>query len=108
MDAPDSGAVEPSGGDAALVDAEDRKRRLANQVRTEVTQGGRIESQGDFDAVIATGKEVNHTVHLIATLATCGLWGIVWLVLALTGGIKRKMVSVDNYGQILIQHIETK
>lgn len=100
----------PSAGQAGhgAVSAEERKRKLANQIRTEVTQGGRVESQGDFDAVLATGKEINHTVHLIATIVSCGIWGIVWLVMALTGGIKRKMVAVDEYGQILVQNINTK
>lgn len=108
----DPGSLEavPSAGQAGdgPVSAEERKRKLANQIRTEVTQGGRVESQGDFDAVVATGGEINHTVHLIATLASCGIWGIVWLVLALTGGVKRKMVAVDDYGQILVQNINTK
>lgn len=90
------------------VSADERKRKLANQIRTEVTQGGRVESQGDYDAVVATGKEINHTVHLIATIFTCGIWGLVWIVIALTGGIKRKMVSVDDYGQLLVQNINTK
>ena len=94
--------------ESQAVTADERKRKVANQIRTEVTQGGRVESQGDYDAVIATGKEINHTVHLIATIFTCGLWGLVWIVIALTGGIKRKMVSVDEYGQLLVQNINTK
>jgi len=88
--------------------ADERKRKVADQVRMEVTQGARVESQGDFDAVVATGKEVNHTVHLIATIFTCGIWGLVWLVFALTSGVKRKMISVDPYGQLLVQNINTK
>jgi hypothetical protein len=108
----DPGSLEPapSAGQAddGTVSAEERKRKLANQIRTEVTQGSRVESQNDFDAVVATGTEVNHTVHLIATVVSCGIWGIVWLVMALTGGIKRKMVMVDDYGQILVQNINTK
>jgi hypothetical protein len=108
-----TGGIEPvpPGGTAQgdqSVSADERKRKVANQIRTEVTQGGRVESQGDYDAVIATGKEINHTVHLIATIFTCGIWGLVWLVIALTGGIKRKMISVDEYGQLLVQNINTK
>lgn len=108
----DPGSLEsvPSAGQAGdgTVSADDRKRKLANQIRTEVTQGARVESQGDFDAVVATGAEVNHTLHLIATVVSCGIWGIVWLVMTLTGGIKRKMVAVDDYGQVLVQNINTK
>ena len=96
-----------SAGDDTVT-ADERKRKLANQVRTEVTQGGRVESQGDFEAVVATGSELNHTVHLIATLATCGFWGIVWLAMAMTGGVKRKMVVVDEFGNVLVQKINTK
>ena len=90
------------------VSDEERKRLLAEQIRTEITRGYRLDSQGQFDATVAKGQPINHTAHLIATLATCGIWGLVWLVITLTGGVKRSMVMVDEYGNVMVQDISTK
>ena len=35
-------------------------------------------------------REANHTLHLILTICTCGLWGFVWIVAAMMG---RKTVT---------------
>ena len=47
------------------------------------------------------GKPVNHVLHLILTLVTCLVWGIVWIILVGMGGEKRYSMSVDPYGNIL-------
>jgi hypothetical protein len=44
-------------------------------------------------------------LHLIITLFTCGLWAIVWIVLALTQGEKRHMVVVDEYGNVQMERL---
>jgi hypothetical protein len=103
------GAMQPTDHDAITRKlADDRKRALSQQIRSMVTAGGRIESQSDFEAVIATGKDVNHTLHAILTVATCLLWGLPWAVVAATGGVKRQLVTVDEFGDVLVQRIETK
>jgi len=103
------GAMQPTDPEAISQKlADDRKRALSQQVRSMVTAGGRIESQADFEAVIATGEAVNHRLHAILTLATCLLWGLPWAVIAATGGVKRQLVTVDEFGDVLVQRIETK
>jgi hypothetical protein len=32
---------------------------------------------------LATGTKPNHTLHLILTILTGGLWGIVWILITL-------------------------
>ncbi|MGX6446846.1 hypothetical protein ACVU7I_02080 [Patulibacter sp. S7RM1-6] len=92
---------------SAVKTVEERKLALTQQVRSLVTQGARIESQNEFEAVVAVGQPVNHTLHAIITLFTCGLWGLVWIVLGITGGVKRQMVTVDEYGYVSVQKITT-
>jgi hypothetical protein len=62
-----------------------------------------VESQTDYTAIVRFEKPVNHVLHLILTLVTFGLWGIVWLVLSIVAASTRKTVSltVDEYGQVL-------
>lgn len=85
--------------------AEDRKAILAKQVQMATVSGRRVESQSDFQAVLVLGKPVNHVLHAILTVFTCLLWGIVWLIMGLTGGEKRELVVVDEYGNVQIQHM---
>ncbi len=68
-----------------------------------VAGGARIESQTQDQAVVVYGKPVNHVLHLILTLVTCGLWAIVWVIMALAGGEKRQVIRVDPYGNVMFQ-----
>lgn len=69
------------------------------------TQHARIESQSDYQAVLVTGQKVNHLLHFLVGLFTLGVWWIVWLILALSGGEKRHIVQVDEYGNVTVQHV---
>lgn len=84
---------------------DERKVLLAQQLQTAAARGLRIESQSDFQAVLVEGKPVNHVLHAILTIFTCLLWGIVWAILAATGGEKRQMVVVDEFGNVLWQNL---
>jgi hypothetical protein len=44
------------------------------------------------------GRRPNHVLHLILTLVTFGLWAIVWLVLALAMGEKRRLIVPNGAG----------
>lgn len=84
---------------------DERKSSLDRTLADRGAQGWRIETRSDFQATIATGNRINHVLHLILTLVTVGLWAIVWIILAITGGIKRHMITVDEYGNIVERKI---
>jgi len=85
--------------------ADERKAILARQLQSAVARGLRIESQSDYQVVLVEGKPVNHTLHAIITIFSCGLWGIVWIVMAITGGEKREMIVVDEFGNVQLQKL---
>lgn len=89
----------PSGGKSTW----ERKALLAQQLQQEVARGGRVDSQNDTMAVVVTGKPVNHILHFLITLFTAGLWIPIWIIVAATGGEKRKMITVDEFGNVQIQ-----
>ncbi|SKU72481.1 Protein of uncharacterised function (DUF2510) [Mycobacteroides abscessus subsp. massiliense] len=35
---------------------------------------------------VSVGGGINHTLHLVLTVLTCGLWAPVWLLVAIFGG----------------------
>jgi hypothetical protein len=85
--------------------SDDRKANLDRALQLRGAQGWRIESRSDFQATIAKGEKINNTLHLILTLVTLGLWAIVWIIVAITGGIKRMMVTIDEYGNVVEQKL---
>ncbi|MBK5220174.1 MAG: hypothetical protein JJE35_10380 [Thermoleophilia bacterium] len=78
-----------------------RKDMFAQRLRVQTSSGWRIESQTDYNAVLVKGRRPNHLLHLILSIITAGLWAIfVWLPLVIFGGEKRRVLSIDEYGQI--------
>ena len=95
------GSEHESTGDK--ISDEERKERLARRIANEMVRTGcRVESQSEFQVVLVKGHRVNHLLHLILTLLTFGCWLIVWLIVAVNGGEKRKSISIDRWGNFLI------
>lgn len=59
----------------------------------------RIESRGQFQATVVTGQRVNHLLHFIIGLLTCGVWWLAWALMAFSGGESRVSYMVDEYGR---------
>ena len=82
-----------------------RRAALAQAIQQEVFAGGRVEVQGDFNAVIRFGKTVNHVLHLILTASTLGLWGLIWIYIAIDNHNTYYAVTltVDEFGNLTRQ-----
>ena len=95
----------PVSGEVTRKGPDERKEALGRAVHTQVAQGARVESQGDYQAILVTGHRPNHILHLILTVFTLGLWGFVWLGVVLLGGERRTAVGVDEWGNTNVQKL---
>jgi hypothetical protein len=84
---------------------EERRAILAQQLQQAATRQLRVESSTEYQAVLVEGKPINHTLHAILTIFTCLIWGIVWAILAATGGEKRHQLIVDEFGNVHWQNL---
>lgn len=91
-------AAEPAG---IVQAAEQRKATLDRTLQLKGAQGWRIETRSEFQATIAKGHRLNNTLHLILTIITIGVWGIVWILLAVLSGEQRRMITIDEYGNVI-------
>lgn len=81
-----------------------RRTRLEDVLADEVaTRGARIETMLELRAVLVYGSRTNHLLHLLLSVVTAGLWLIVWAILAMAEGERRRMIAVDEFGAVRIQ-----
>jgi hypothetical protein len=73
---------------------------LQHEIDRYVQVGFRIETQTPTQAVVVKGKRPNHILHLILTLITLGVWAIVWIGIAIFGGEKRRVLSLQADGAV--------
>lgn len=97
----------PAGHDSqpAVVTTERRREQLSRAVQAEVVAGWKVQSQGEFEVVLVRGGRPNHVLHAILTFFTIGLWALVWILLALTMRESRRIVSVDEFGNVRNQQV---
>ena len=88
---------------AGPVTADQRKYQLGMAIAREVSSNGwRVESQSDYQAVLAKGKPTNHVLHFFIGLFTLGVWWCVWPVVWLLNRRQTKIITVDEYGNTLL------
>ena len=98
-------SVPPAASQTPLKSADERKEILGRAIHTQVAQGARVESQGDYQAILVKGHRPNHMLHLVLTIVTLGVWGLVWLGVIAFGVEKRMSASVDDWGNTNIQNL---
>ena len=77
------------------------QQNLANAVAWHVTHGWRVESAPmPGQVVVVSGRPTNHILHLLLTVITFGLWGVLWLVLALSSSESRAVLTVQPDGSV--------
>jgi hypothetical protein len=63
----------------------------------------RVESRTPTQAVLFLGGGVSAAAHVVCallTIFTCGLFGIIWLIVAATSPERRAYIAVDSYGNV--------
>jgi len=90
--------------DLTVKTPDQRRQLLAQALATSLAKPGprRVETQSDFSAIVVVGKPPNHVLHLLLSVFTVGVWLIVWLIVAASGGEKRFMIAVDEWGNTTI------
>ena len=75
--------------------------QLAAAVGWHVGHGWRVESAPmPGQVVVVSGRPVNHILHLLLTVLTMGLWGLVWLLLTLSPSESRAVLTVQPDGSV--------
>ena len=82
-----------------------RRAALAREIEAWVREGYRVETQMDYQAVVLKGHRTNHVLHVILSVITLGLWLLIWLLVAVFGGERRRLLVVDEFGKIDVRTV---
>ncbi|MFF1925671.1 hypothetical protein ACFVW8_34490 [Streptomyces sp. NPDC058221] len=98
-------ALQPPPGyysaDGRPPDAMQRALILDWAVSQRIASGWRVESRSETQVVMVRGRPLNHVLHVVLTVFSCFLWGVVWLVLGVTNKVERIVLTVDAMGDIV-------
>ena len=83
--------------------SDEREDLLDRVIADQQRAGWRLTARSRFRAVLVKGRRPNHRRHLVLTLVTFGLWGVVWLAISIFGGEKRQVVAIDDKGKTIVQ-----
>jgi hypothetical protein len=78
----------------------ERNQTLEAEIRYSESRGWRVREKTPADAHLVKGEPVAHWVHLFFTIATVGLWLLVWVPLIVLGGEKHRYISVGEDGRV--------
>ena len=88
----------------------ERKKRFDTYVSTKALEGYTVvdKNSENLTAVLKKeGEKVNHTLHGIITLCTCGFWGIVWLIFHLKAKKDSRIrISIDDSGNLVEEEVK--
>lgn len=60
----------------------------------------RVIAQSSTSATLVLGRDVNHVVHVLLVIFTCGIWLPFWLIAAGSMQPRTMHVNVDQYGTV--------
>jgi hypothetical protein len=89
--------------------AEVRNRVLKREIEILAADRWRVESEGEFEAVVSRIKRPNHPLHLVLTLLTLYLWAFVWVAKTRESRRKQELeyrrISVDEQGDWAVEPV---
>jgi hypothetical protein len=78
----------------------DRAQTLEAEAGYFVSKGWRVRSIRPTEAELVKGEPINHGIHIFFSIATVGLWLLVYVPLLVFGGEKHMRITVDERGRV--------
>ena len=89
---------------------EEKFQRFSNIISTKTLQGFMVADRNDKALVavlVKEGGKVNHLLHFLISVITCGFWVLVWVWLALVKNKEQRVrISIDNGDNVLEEKIK--
>jgi hypothetical protein len=89
---------------------EEKLQRFSNMVSTKTMQGFMVADRNDKTltaVLIKQAEKINHLLHFVITVFTCGWWGIAWIIIYFTKGREHRVrITIDSAGNAIEEKIK--
>ena len=89
---------------------EEKFQRFSNIISTKTMQGFMVADRNDKALVavlVKPGEKVNHLLHFLISVISCGFWLLVWAFLAFVKAKEQRVrISIDNGGNVIEEKIK--
>jgi hypothetical protein len=89
---------------------EEKFQRFSNIISTKTMQGFMVADRNDKALVavlVKPGEKVNHLLHFLISVISCGFWLLVWAYLALVKAKEQRVrISIDNGGNVIEEKVK--
>ncbi|MFN9321416.1 MAG: hypothetical protein ACK58Q_12610 [Chitinophagales bacterium] len=89
---------------------EDKFHRFSNIISTKTMEGFMVADRNDKSLVavlVKQGEKVNHLLHFLISMVSCGFWLFVWGWLALIKNKEQRIrISIDSAGNLTEEKIK--
>lgn len=82
------------------LDQDKRDQLLEIAVESEILTGATLVHRSSRGVTLSRPGKVNHSLNLLLTILTAGVWGVVWIAMILARGEVRVRYDVDPWGNI--------
>ena len=72
------------------------KPTIDSIVQERIAQGWRVAERRETDVVIEKGEKIPHGTHIFLTVVSFGLWGAIYGLHLIVGGLKRRRVELHR------------
>jgi hypothetical protein len=83
-----------------LLPDDERQARLERAINYKIAEGSTLAHQSTFEAVMTSGRKINHILHLLLSIFTLGIWLLIWALMGMFGGEKQYTLRVDEHGKV--------
>lgn len=84
---------------------EERLQQFLNVISTKTEEGYMVVDKNEKALVVVLlkpGGKINHLLNFLLSCISCGLWIIVWVILALISPKEKTIkISIDNTGNVI-------
>ncbi|MFN7238970.1 MAG: hypothetical protein ACK5UE_01545, partial [Chitinophagales bacterium] len=89
---------------------EEKFQRFSNIISTKTMEGFMVADRNDKSLVavlVKQGEKVNHLLHFLISMVSCGFWLFVWGWLALIKNKEQRIrISIDSAGNLTEEKIK--
>jgi hypothetical protein len=78
----------------------ERSQTLESEAQYFVAKGWRLHAITPTQAELIKGQPISHGLHIFFSIATVGLWLLVYIPLLIFGGEKHKYLTIDELGRV--------